>query len=107
MSDAYTPETESQSRIPMDASIPLGLLALAFIVLLGWQVSNSSTERHLLENAIQQQQPAVEQSQKVQQSLAKLANDLITAAQTDPTAKAIAAKYVRSANGAAPAASGS
>ncbi len=75
-------------------------------MLLGWQVSNTSTQRTLLENAITRQQPAVNQSQQVQAGLAKLATDLLQAAQTDDTAKAIAAKYIQNNGGAgaAPAA---
>lgn len=109
MSDEYLPETEPESldpagfrrAFPMDAFIPLVLLSISFIVLLGWQVSNSSSQRTLLENAITRQEPAVNQSDKVQAGLAKLANDLLEAAQTDGTAKAIADKYIRG-NGPAP-----
>jgi hypothetical protein len=95
MSDEYSPEVETQSRFPMDAFIPLVLLSLSLIVLLGWQVSNSSAQRTQLENAITRQEPAVNQSNQVQATLGKLAADLLEAAQTDGTARAIAAKYIR------------
>jgi len=67
-------------------------------------VSNASSQRTLLESAITRQEPAVNQSNQVQQNLAKLAGDLLQAAQTDGTAKAIAAKYGIQATGGAPAA---
>src|SRR5580704_10267488 len=104
-------ETETQSEggggFPMDAFIPLVLLSLSFIVLLGWQVSNASSQRNTLEAAITRQDPAVNDSQQVQAGLAKLAQDLLTAAQTDDTAKAIANKYIRNNNAAAAAPAGS
>ena len=103
MSDDLYPENRG-GGFPMDAFIPLVLLSISFIVLLGWQLSNFSTQRGQLENAITQQEPAVNQSHQVQATLAKLANDLLEAAQTDDKAKAIANKYIRP-NNAAPAAS--
>jgi len=106
MSDEFSPETETELEprrgFPMDAFVPLVLLSVSFIVLLGWQVSNTSSQRTQLENAITRQEPAVNQSHQVQASLAKLAEDLLQAAQTDDTAKAIAAKYIQhNANAAA------
>jgi hypothetical protein len=100
MSDEYTPEPESPRGFQMDAFIPLVLLSLSFIVLLGWQVSNSSTQRGQIENAITRQEPAVNQSQQLQASLGKLAGDLLQVAQTDGTARAIAQKFGIQQNGA-------
>ena len=80
------------------------LLSLSFILLLGWQVSNMSTQRSRLEDAISGQQPAVTQAQQVQATLGKLAGDLLEAAQTDGTAKAISDKFGIKQNGAPAAA---
>jgi uncharacterized protein YigA (DUF484 family) len=77
----------------LDASIPVMIISISLIVLLGWQVSVASTQRTNLENLITRQEPAVTQSQQVQQSVSKLAADLLQAAQTDDTAKAIVTKY--------------
>ncbi len=98
-------EPEGHGGFAMDAFIPLVLLAISFIVLLGWQVSNASTQRTLLENAIENQKTAVAQSQQVQAGVKKLAADLVEAAQTDELARAIAAKYIKPNPNAAPAAS--
>jgi len=95
MSDEDYPEPEYRSGFQMDAFIPLVLLSISFIVLLGWQVRNASAQRLQFENAITQAGPAVEKSHQVQAGLAKLANDLMAAAQTDDTAKAIVAKYIQ------------
>jgi len=104
MNEDYSPETGTLRGFKMDAFLPLVLLSLSLIVLLGWQVSNTSTQRSLLEGAILRQSPAIDQSTQVQANLAKLAGDLLQAAQTDPTAKAIAAKYgIQASGGAAPA----
>jgi hypothetical protein len=103
LTEEYSPEPEPAPRggFPMDAFVPLVLLSISFIVLLGWQVSNTTAQRTLLENAITRQEPAVTQSHQVQAGLAKLAEDLLQAAQTDDTAKAIAAKYIQHNGGAA------
>ncbi len=82
-----------RSGFPMDAFIPLVLLSVSFIILLAWQVKMSSTQKELFENAITRQEPAVNQSQQVQASVTKLVTDLLEAAQTDDTAKAIVTKY--------------
>ena len=94
MSTEFSPETESHG-CASNAFIPLVVLSLSFIILLGWQVHNSSTQRSLFEDAIKRQEPAVNQSNQVQAGLAKLATDLLEAAQTDDTAKQIAAKYIQ------------
>jgi hypothetical protein len=95
----------------MDASIPVIILAISFIVLLIWQIKISHTQSGLLsqqygvfQNAITRQEPQVNQAHQVETNLAKLAQDLIDTAKTDDTAKAIAAKYIQH-NSAAPAAS--
>jgi hypothetical protein len=107
MSDEeYSPESETEIEtaggfgFPMDAFIPLVLLSVGFIVLLGWQVSNTSSQRTQLESLITRQEPSVNQAQQLQASLGKLAGDLLKAAETDDTAKAIAAKYGIKQNGA-------
>ena len=104
MSEEYSPEPVSGFRasFPMDAFVPLALLSISFIVLLGWQMSMSATQKSLMENAITRQEPAVTQSQQVQASVTKLVTDLLQAAQTDDRAKAIVAKYKIQQNGPAP-----
>ena len=86
------PET-GNSMIQMDAFIPLVILAISIIVLLGWQVNQSSNQRTMLENALTRGEAAVTQAQQVQGTVSKLASDLLEAAQTDDTAKAIITKY--------------
>jgi hypothetical protein len=95
MTEEYVPDTEAELRpgFKMDAFIPLVLLSVSFIILLGWQVKMSSTQKDLFENAITRQEPAVNQSQQVQASVTKLVSDLLQAAQTDDAAKAIVTKY--------------
>jgi hypothetical protein len=95
MPEDFVPEMEPEVRsgFPMDAFIPLVLLCASFIILLAWQVKMSSTQKDLFENAITRQEPAVNQSQQVQASVTKLVTDLLEAAQTDDTAKAIVTKY--------------
>jgi nitrogen fixation/metabolism regulation signal transduction histidine kinase len=83
-----------------DAFIPLVILSISFIVLLGWQVNEASAQRTLLENALTRSQAAVTQAQQVQGTVSKLASDLLEAAQTDDTAKAIVNKYNIKQNGA-------
>ena len=105
MSNESSPKSNIRGSVQLDAFIPVVLLALSFIVLLGWQVSNTSTQKGLFEDAIKRQEPAVNQAQQMVTGLTKLATDLLDAAQTDDTAKAIAAKYVQKNGTAAPAAS--
>jgi hypothetical protein len=107
MSEEYPSETEPEAgSLPggfkMDAFIPLVLLSVSIIVLLGWQVSVSSTQKGLIENAITRQGPSVTQAQQVQASVSKLVSDLLQAAQTDEGAKAIVVKYKIQQNGPAP-----
>jgi uncharacterized protein YigA (DUF484 family) len=105
MSEEYPSETEHElpAGLKMDAFIPLVLLCVSFIILLGWQVKMSATQKNLMENAITRQEPAVNQSEQVQASVTKLVTDLLQAAQTDDGAKAIVTKY--KIQQAAPAAS--
>jgi len=102
--EEYSQEPEPRGGFPMDASIPLALLSISLIVLLGWQMSNASNDRNSLESAISRQEPAVAQAQQLENGLKALAQELLTTAQTDDTAKAIAAKYIRN-NNTAPAGS--
>jgi hypothetical protein len=102
MSDDYSPESNIPGGFKMDAFIPLVLLSISLIVLLGWQIYNTNSERGQLESVITRQVPAITQSQKVQDSVTKLVNDLLTASQTDATAKAIVDKYQIKPAGAAP-----
>jgi len=104
----YAPEPETGHGFPMDAFIPLVLLSISIIVLLGWQVSNYSTQKTQLESLLKNQATAVTQSQQAQGAVTKLVSDLAEAAQTDDTAKAIVnayAKYFRTSPPATPAAS--
>jgi hypothetical protein len=102
MSDEeYTQEPEIAFRgFKMDAFIPMVLTSVTLIVMLSWQVVVTSNQKTLFENAITRQEPQVNQSNQVQAGLQKLAEDLLDAAQTDPTAKAIADKYIHSNGGA-------
>ena len=91
----------------MDASIPVIILAISFIVLLIWQIKISHTQSGLLsqqydamQNLITRQETAVNQAHQVESGLTKLAQDLIETAKTDDTAKAIAAKYIQHNNAA-------
>jgi hypothetical protein len=96
MSDEFPNDNDTQTGsggFQPDAFIPLVILAISFIVLLGWQVSAASTQRTMLENALTRSQAAVTQAQQVQGTVSKLASDLLEAAQTDDTAKAIVNKY--------------
>jgi preprotein translocase subunit YajC len=98
MSDEFPNEPEMQSEtggagFQMDAFIPLVILAISLIVLLGWQVSQTSSQRTMLENALTRGEAAVTQAQQVQGTVSKLAQDLLDAAQTDDTAAQIVKKY--------------
>jgi hypothetical protein len=104
MSD-YSSESNDAPGFKLDAFIPLVLLSISLIVLLGWQINISTTQRTQLDSLITRQVPAVTQAQKVEQGVSKLVSDLLTAAQTDTTAKAIVDKYQIKSNGASAAAS--
>jgi Spy/CpxP family protein refolding chaperone len=80
------------------------ILAITLIVLLGWQVNLTHSQRNQMNDLFERQKPAVAQAQQVEAGLTKLVNDMMEAAQTDDTAKQIIAKYVQK-NPAAPAAS--
>jgi hypothetical protein len=69
------------------------------IVLLNWQIQNSTTQGTQLDSLITRQVPAVAQAQKVQDSVSKLVTDLLAASQTDAGAKAIVDKYQIKSNG--------
>lgn len=84
----------------MTPFIPLTLLAVSFLILLVWQLSNIYSQRSGLQNLIQNQQQAVQQSGQVQAGVKKLANDLLDLAQNgDADAKAIVDKYKISRQG--------
>ena len=98
MSDEFPNEHETQSEagqggFPLDAFIPIVIIAITLIVLLGWQVSQISTQRTMLENALTRGEAAVTQAQQVQGTVSKLATDLLDASQTDDVAKQIITKY--------------
>ena len=98
MSDEFPNEHETQSEagqggFPLDAFIPIVIIAITLIVLLGWQVSQTSSQRTMLENALTRGEAAVTQAQQVQGTVSKLAQDLLDAAQTDDTAAQIVKKY--------------
>jgi uncharacterized protein YhaN len=99
MSD-YSPDSRASEGVTFDAFlpiillfIPIAILSISMIVLLNWQIKNSSTQSTQLDSLITRQVPAVTQSQKVQDSVSKLVNDLLAASQNDATAKAIVDKY--------------
>jgi preprotein translocase subunit YajC len=98
MSDEFSnePATESgdiHTGFQTDAFIPLVILAISMIVLLGWQVSMTSSQRTTLENGLTRGEAAVTQAQQVTATVSKLATDLLEAAQTDDTAAQIVKKY--------------
>ena len=108
MSDEYSHASDTETSVggfKMDAFIPLVILSISFIVLLGWQVKVTASQRTQLENMITRQQAAVTQAESVQGTVSKLATDLLEAAQTDDAAKAIVTKYRIQNNGAGAAAS--
>ena len=90
---------------PMNAFIPLALLSVSVIVLLAWQVSNSSTQRVQLESLLKNQAAAVAQSEQAQAQVTKLITDVAQAAQTDDTAKTIVNAYAKYFRASGPAAS--
>jgi hypothetical protein len=104
MSQDSSSDTGTSSPCRTGAFLPIALLSISFIVLLGWQVSNTSSQHTLLQSAISRQEASVTQADQVKANLAKLAGDLLQTAQTDDTAKAIAAKFGIRSSGA-PAAS--
>ena len=86
--------------------IPLTLLAVSLLIVFIWQLSNISSQRTALQNLIQNQQQAVQQSRQVQAGLEKLVTDLLDLSQNgDEDAKAIVAKYGIARQGGAPAVS--
>ena len=98
MSD-YSPDSDA-SGVKFDSFIPvvllfipIAVLCISLIVLLNWQIKNTDTQGTQLDSLITRQVPAVTQSQKVQDSVSKLVNDLLAASQNDATAKAIVDKY--------------
>ena len=71
--------------------IPLLLLSVSLLI---WQVGTLSGQRTNLQNLINNQQAAVEQSHQVQANLEKIVNDLLLLAQDgDADAKAITTKF--------------
>jgi hypothetical protein len=94
MNDDLSSENEGlPGGFKMDAFIPIVLLAVTLIVLLAWQVKETHSQGTYLENLITRQEPQVDQSTQIQATVTKLVRDLIQAAQTDDSAKAIIAKY--------------
>ena len=74
--------------------IPLLLLSVSLLIFLFWQVGTLSGQRTNLQNLINNQQAAVEQSHQVQANLEKIVNDLLLLAQDgDADAKAITTKF--------------
>jgi predicted PurR-regulated permease PerM len=87
------------------AFLPLTLLAVSFLIILVWQLTNITSQRSGLQNLIQNQQQAVQQSRQVQTGLEKLVNDLLDLAQNgDADAKAIVTKFGIARQAPAPAA---
>ncbi|MGA3170521.1 MAG: hypothetical protein ABSE62_05860 [Chthoniobacteraceae bacterium] len=100
--EEYPEEHEPRGGSATGAFIPLALLSITLIVLLGWQVIKASSDRNSLEGTISRQEPTVTQAQQLESSLKALAQELLTTAQTDDTAKAIAAKYIHPNSAPAP-----
>jgi len=97
-------EFEQQSQ-KMSCFLPLTLLAVSLLAILFFQVSLLISQKSLLNNAIEQGKPGVQQSQQVQAGLSNLLQDVMAAAQNDKDAQAIIDKYgIRPVAGAAPAA---
>ena len=77
----------------LSAFLPLSLLALSLMIVLGWQVSNSNSQRNLLQQGITNREPVLQQARQAQAGLQKLVVDLIDASKDDNDAIAIIAKY--------------
>jgi hypothetical protein len=93
MSDQFSSQADDAAGFKMDLFIPFVILSVSVIILLAWQVYNFSTQRTTYENTITRAEPSVSQAQHLQESVSKIAADLMTAAQTDDLAKEIVAKY--------------
>jgi len=89
-SPGFQAEEEARTHTPF---VPLVLLSAGFVLLLSWQVLSAWNTRSLLRQQFTQQQPQVEMSQKIQQSVQILVNDLMNLATTDPEARQIIEKY--------------
>ncbi len=91
--------------------MPLSLLAVSFIIILTWELIVAGRARSSARQLREQQGKMVEQSQKVQTGLEKLARDLIEVAGNDDNARAIVTKYqinvTNPAPGSSPAAAAS
>lgn len=127
MNDDIPPLTEeSPSGFKMDAFLPLMLLSISVIILIASQCSVAGLHQDELkkdqaelqktmareddsiakiDSVLQRQEQTVTQSKQVQAGLAKLAGDLLAAAETDGTARAIAEKFGIKQGAAAPSAS--
>lgn len=87
--------------------LPIVLIAVSLIVVLGQNLLSVREQKSTLNQVVEQQKPAIEQSRQVQVHFKKMMMDLLQLAQTDAEAKAIATKYgitFTPANTAAPAA---
>lgn len=91
---------ENSPSLPKSLGTTLGLVAL--VILLAWQLALSVEARGNLARSIQQLQPAVGQSQKVQGGAMKLLDDLIALSDKNPNAKAVVQKYGIQRNATAP-----
>ena len=90
--DDFTPDTE-ESVESMSAFLPLTLVAASLIVVLGWQVSTSSSQRSQLQQGIESRTPVLQQARQTQDGVQKLIVDFIEAAKDDKEAIAVIAKY--------------
>lgn len=84
--------------------IPLLLIALSFIIILGWELYVGSQARTNGLRLREQQSKLVDQSKQIQTGLEKIARDLINVSTNDEDAKALVAKYRININNPAPAA---
>ena len=73
--------------------LPIVLIALSLIVVLGQTLLTVREQKSALNQMIEQQKPAVEQSRQAAALFTKMIKDLLQLAQTDADAKAIATKH--------------
>jgi len=73
--------------------LPIVLLALSLIIVLGQNLLAVREQKAALNQMIDQQKPAIEQSRQVQARFQKMMMELLQLAQTDADAKTVAAKY--------------
>ncbi|TAN39048.1 MAG: hypothetical protein EPN23_00620 [Verrucomicrobia bacterium] len=73
--------------------LPIVLLALTLILVLGQNLLTVRDQKSALNQVVDQQKPAIEQSRQASARFTKMMQDLWQLAQTDAEAKAIVAKH--------------